>query len=156
MSDVPEVYANISWGPNGCKKRLSHGKGYNRKPRAQGRQSWSYPNGGNSAPKHNSLTPMAFNFKNKGKASATIKTNICYRCDSKDHWSWVFRALICVVVDYHSRHEVIETNFVQVDNSEDTTMKIFFIFKRHLHWWKIRTFIHNLTYGWVPLVAELL
>ncbi|KAM2440181.1 hypothetical protein PS1_021556 [Malus domestica] len=117
---VPEVHYSTNQHPKRQKRR---GKG-GQKPSHQGQQSQGPSKGGNKAQKHPNLAPKAPNFKNKGKAPATMNDDMCYRCGSKDHWSRICRAPKKVVDAYHSRRTKFESNFLQVDEPETTKMEV--------------------------------
>ncbi|CAN6678525.1 unnamed protein product [Malus baccata var. baccata] len=105
------------------KRQKRRGKG-GQKPSHQGQQSQGPSKGGNKAQKRPNLAPKAPNFKNKGKAPATMNDDMCYRCGSKDHWSRICRAPKKVVDAYHSRRTKFESNFLQVDEPETTKMEV--------------------------------
>ncbi|KAM1411734.1 hypothetical protein TB2_023848 [Malus domestica] len=117
---VPEAHYNTNQHP---KRQKRSGKG-GQKPSHQGQQSQGPSKGGNKAQKRPNLAPKAPNFKNKGKALATMNDDMCYRCGSKDHWSRICRAPKKVVDAYHSRRTKFESNFLQVDEPETTKMEV--------------------------------
>ncbi|KAM1331566.1 hypothetical protein ACFX2H_043722 [Malus domestica] len=117
---VPEAHYSTNQHPKRQKRR---GKG-GQKPSHQGQQSQGLSKGGNKAQKRPNLAPKAPNFKNKGKAPATMNDDMCYRCGSKDHWSRICRAPKKVVDAYHSRRTKFESNFLQVDEPETTKMEV--------------------------------
>ncbi|KAM1926869.1 hypothetical protein ACFX13_033987 [Malus domestica] len=117
---VPEAHYSTNQHPKRQKRR---GKG-GQKPSHQGQQSQGPSKGGNKAQKRPNLAPKAPNFKNKGKAPATMNDDMCYRCGSKDHWSRICRAPKKVVDAYHSRRTKFESNFLQVDEPETTKMEV--------------------------------
>ncbi|KAM2194238.1 hypothetical protein ACFX1R_028403 [Malus domestica] len=117
---VPEAHYSTHQHPKRQKRR---GKG-GQKPSHQGQQSQGPSKGGNKAQKRPNLAPKAPNFKNKGKAPATMNDDMCYRCGSKDHWSRICRAPKKVVDAYHSRRTKFESNFLQVDEPETTKMEV--------------------------------
>ncbi|KAM2365252.1 hypothetical protein ACFX1X_004099 [Malus domestica] len=117
---MPEAHYSTNQHPKRQKRR---GKG-SQKPSHQGQQSQSSSKGGNKAQKSPNLAPKAPNFKNKGKALATMNDDMCYRCGSNDHWSRICRAPKKVVDEYHSRRKKFESNFMQVDEPETTKMEV--------------------------------
>ncbi|KAM1008784.1 hypothetical protein ACFX2A_005287 [Malus domestica] len=117
---VPEAHYSTNQHPKRQKRR---GKG-GQKPSHQGQQSQGPSKGGNKAQKRPNLAHKAPNFKNKGKAPATMNEDMCYRCGSKDHWSRICRAPKKVVDAYHSRRTKFESNFLQVDEPETTKMEV--------------------------------
>ncbi|KAM2543094.1 hypothetical protein TB2_022452 [Malus domestica] len=117
---VPQAHYSTNQHPKRQKRR---GKG-GEKPSHQGQQSQGLSKGGNKAQKRPNLAPKAPNFKNKGKALATMNDDTCYRCGSKDHWSRICRAPKKVVDEYHSRRKKFESNFMQVDEPETTKMEV--------------------------------
>ncbi|KAM1123528.1 hypothetical protein ACFX19_004998 [Malus domestica] len=117
---VPEAHYSTNQHPKRQKRR---GKG-GQKPSHQGQQSQGPSKGGNKTQKRPNLAPKAPNFKNKGKAPATMNDDMCYRCGSKDHWSRICRAPKKVVDAYHSRRMKFESNFLQVDEPETTKMEV--------------------------------
>ncbi|KAM1400606.1 hypothetical protein ACFX2F_027864 [Malus domestica] len=117
---VPEAHYSTHQHPKRQKRR---GKG-GQKQSHQGQQSQGPSKGGNKAQKRPNLALKAPNFKNKGKAPATMNDDMCYRCGSKDHWSRICRAPKKVVDEYHSRRKKFESNFMQVDEPETTKMEV--------------------------------
>ncbi|XP_068319629.1 uncharacterized protein [Pyrus communis] len=117
---VPKTHYSMNQHPK-CQKR--HGMGGHKPPR-QCQQSQGPSKGGNKAQKSPHLAPNAPNFENKGKTPETMDADMCYHCDSNDHWFRVCRAPQKVVAEYHSHRNKFELNFMQVDESESLKMKV--------------------------------
>ncbi|KAM1549107.1 hypothetical protein ACFX1Z_010206 [Malus domestica] len=118
------VMPKAHYSTNKCSKRQNRRGMEGQKSPRQGQQSQGPSKGGNRAQKCLNPAPKAPNFKNKGKAPKTMDADMCYHCGSKDHWSRVCQAPQKIVAKYHSRRKKFESNFVQVDEPENTKMEV--------------------------------